>query len=626
VQTDPVSTRDHVATVPPPPEDPTLLTRLFGIDLRSLALFRVVIGSIVFLDLISRSRYLVAHYTDAGVIPRDALYVYLLRPTQWSVHLLSGSAAYQAFLFVAAAVCALAMIFGYRTRWAVILTWLFSVSLQYRNPMVNNSGDALLRVLLFWSMFLPLGARFSFDSAVNNSPRPKPVSVLSIATAALLLQTCIVYWFTAALKDDVIWRADHSAVYYALSIEQFVTPFGKLFYPYPDLMKLMTIFTLYLEIIGPSIVFLPFLTGPIRVAVILAFFGLHLGFGTFMRLGFFPWISAASWLPFVPTWFWEHLFHRLRTPERLGLRLYFDGDCGFCKRMALVVRTFFLLPETPILPAQSDPSIHEDMRKHNSWVVIDHRGRRAFKFEAFIVICRHSPLARWIAPLFAFPPFARIGKFVYETVASNRDKTGFVVRFLQPRPLSLELPGPAAIAVGFLLAYTLLWNIRTLDYHRYKVLLPPWASSIGYITALEQRWSMFAPYPLMNDGWYVIPARLHDGREVDIFRDGQPLDWEKPEWVVDDYPSQRWRKYHMNLVLDRFDPLRRPYAQYRCWDWNRRHPYDEQIDGLDVYFMLEWTRPNYETGPVEKVLLYSHQYVAPDAREDAAPAPPLDLS
>lgn len=597
-----------------------ILANLFAIDLRSLALFRVTIGTIILIDLFSRARYLTAHYTDRGVLPRADLYFSLLQPWQWSVHLLSGSAAWQVFLFVIAGICALAMIFGYRTRWAVFFTWVLAASVQYRNPMVNNSGDMLLRVLLFWSLWLPLGARYSIDAAVNSREAPPPTSVSNMATAALLLQTCMVYWFTAALKDHLIWRVDHSAVYYALSIEQFIRPLGKWLYGFPDLLPVLTIFTLYLEIIGPALAFLPFWTGPLRVLVILAFFGLHLAFGVTMSLGCFPWISAASWLPFVPTWFWEKLFARLRTPRRLGLRIYYDGDCGFCKRMARLVRTFFLLPETPLIPAQSDPSIHADMKSQNSWVIVDADGNRTFKFQAFLTLCRHSPVAFWIVPLLALPPCAWFGRRVYETIASNRDKTGPIVHFLDPRPLNVELPRPANALLGFLLGYVILWNVRTMDYEKYVGFLPAWTDPIGYSTTLAQRWDMFAPYPLTDDGWFVIPARLHNGREVDVFRGGRDLSWDKPAWVVYDYPSDRWRKFHMNLSREPYKGARKPYAEYLCWDWNRRHPYDEKLDGLDIYYMLELTLPDYATQPVRARLLHAHHNVP-----GSGPLPPMPV-
>lgn len=585
--------------------DGNTLSQLFGIDLRSLALFRVCLGTIVLLDLFSRARYLTAHYTDRGVMPRDALDAWLLHPAQWTFHALSGSAAWQVLLFLVAGAFAVGMILGWRTRWMVFFTWLFAASLQYRNPMINNSGDQLLRLLLFWSVFLPLGAKYSIDAAVNPEPQRMPKRVTNMATFAVLMQVCFVYWFTAALKSHPIWVSEFSAVYYALSIEQFVTPLGKLIYPYAGLMQALTVFTLYLEIIGPALAFLPVWTGPVRIVVILLFFALHAGFGLTMRLGFFPWISAASWLVFLPSSFWDRLFAWLRTPSRLGLKVYYDGDCGFCKRGARLLHTFLLLPETPLLPAQSDATVHETMVKHHSWVVTDAKGHRHVKFDAFLAVLRQSPVAFWLAPLLALPPVAALGRRFYEFVAANRHRTDVIVSFLTPRLISVDLPKPVNVAAGLLLLYVLVWNVRTLAPDRLETVLPRWTDPLGRVTTLAQDWDMFAPYPWSDDGWFVIVGKLIDGREVDVFRGGAPVSWEKPEWVVDDYPSQRWRKYHMNLSRDSYAGLRRPYAEYLKWKWNRTHDDGEQLTGLTIYFMREWTRPEYETAPIEKARLDS---------------------
>ena len=46
---------------------------LFGADLRSLAAFRVVLASLVLVDLATRATDFYAHYTDTGILPRTVL-------------------------------------------------------------------------------------------------------------------------------------------------------------------------------------------------------------------------------------------------------------------------------------------------------------------------------------------------------------------------------------------------------------------------------------------------------------------------------------------------------------------------------------------------------------------------
>ncbi|HBY80263.1 MAG TPA: hypothetical protein DEG47_25360, partial [Cyanobacteria bacterium UBA11148] len=92
------------------------LEELFGLDLRSLAVFRIGLGLLLIIDLIDRSRDLNAHYTDFGILPRAPLIEKFLNPWFWSVHVFSGQALFQGILFVIAGLIALLLLIGYRTR------------------------------------------------------------------------------------------------------------------------------------------------------------------------------------------------------------------------------------------------------------------------------------------------------------------------------------------------------------------------------------------------------------------------------------------------------------------------------------------------------------------------------
>ena len=127
------------------------IDELFGVDLRALAVFRIAMGLVTAADLIIRSRHLFTHYTDQGILPRVALIEKFMPLTDFSFHLFMGTVGGQAFLFLIAGILSLLLIVGYKTRLVTFLSWVFLISLQNRNPMVNHSGDVMLRLLYFWS-------------------------------------------------------------------------------------------------------------------------------------------------------------------------------------------------------------------------------------------------------------------------------------------------------------------------------------------------------------------------------------------------------------------------------------------------------------------------------------------
>lgn len=299
------------------------LTEIFGADLRSLATLRIVLGVLVLVDLAIRSADLVAHYTDAGVMPRVALEppdpllfpqaLPMISPWAFSLNTFSGGLLLQALMFVVGAVAAVALLAGYRTRVASVVVWVALLSIQQRNPLILTSGDILLRMLLFWAMFLPLGAIWSVDRLRGAVVGRLSMRYFSLATVALFLQIALIYWFTALLKTGPEWRTDFSALYYALSLDQVTRPFGQFLLDFPTLLTVMTAATILLEIVGPFLLFSPFFTGPVRTAGILAFMGLHFGIFLTMDIGLFPFISAFCMVCFLPSWFWNEVVPKLRA-------------------------------------------------------------------------------------------------------------------------------------------------------------------------------------------------------------------------------------------------------------------------------------------------------------------------
>ena len=158
---------------------------IFGADLRSLAALRIVLALIVLLDLFGRAQNLRAHYSDDGVLSRRLL-IEELNEWRWSVNLANGTLAFQTLAFAVAAVAAVGMLLGYRTRLMTIIVWVMVVSIQVRNPMVLSGADTLLRLLLFWSMFLPLGAWWSIDRQRKGTLAYRSMQFLSMGTVGFL--------------------------------------------------------------------------------------------------------------------------------------------------------------------------------------------------------------------------------------------------------------------------------------------------------------------------------------------------------------------------------------------------------------------------------------------------------
>ena len=576
-----------------------VVDRLFGVDTRSLALFRVGLSLVLLDELTVRARNLTAFYTDQGVMPRGFITENTQNVWSFSLHLASGSVYFEALLFFCALSAAVALFLGYKTRLATFISWLLLASLYVRNPEVQSSGDILMLMLLFWGLFLPLNLHWSVDRARATNGAAVPLRVLSTATAAVLVQAALVYLFASLLKTGEPWH-NGTAVWLALNWDQGTTALGRAMLGFPWLLALLTPVVLWFELLAPIALFIPFYTPVVRLVVIPLLVLMHLSFAALMVLATFPFVSIVSVIPFLPTRFWQ-LFGGGRSE---GITIFYDGGCSFCKTTVLLIRTFFILPRVKVSAVQEDAEAEALMKQQNSWVV-QVEGDAYTRAAALKVLLHASPILWPFHYLFGFKAFLRLSDKVYGLIAAHRPGASRVGSWFQPRPLRWKLPWAGQVAAGLLLVYVVMWNVAGYR----NVAAPFW--QVANVLQIHQSWGMFAPYPKVDDGWFVVPAVLRDGERIDVFRavisgDGEKMTWDKPASVAARFPNVQWRKYLENLVAKE-DPGRyRNFAIYLYNAWNKSQPKSRELVRLDVYYLVE----NSErlSSPPEKIHLWEHHF------------------
>src|SRR5690349_10314152 len=129
---------------------------LAKLDLRSLALTRFLLGLLAFIDILNRFSQIDDFYSDKGIIPRWLLLQSFEIKWRMSLLLLNGSTVFAWALGIVGLIAALFYCFGMRTRFSNIVVWIVLMSFHARFPEVNHGGDNLLRLMLFWSIFLPM--------------------------------------------------------------------------------------------------------------------------------------------------------------------------------------------------------------------------------------------------------------------------------------------------------------------------------------------------------------------------------------------------------------------------------------------------------------------------------------
>ena len=288
------------------------------IDLRSLGVFRVLLGALLLGDCFERWPNIEAFYTSGGV------FAGLDRPTGPLTLLESFRTLTQAQgFFIFSAVCYALLLVGYRTRLFHVLSFVCFMSIVNRTLLVRAGDDLVLASMLMWTIFLPMGGRFSLDALQGrNVARPDHLGGYNLAAFCAVAQIGIIYFCTAFAKSGAMWW-DGTAIYYALQLDQFTRELGHFVAGLPMyVIKPMTWATLAVEILALPMMLSPFFQPYLRRSIVVALCLLHLGIALTMTLDFFAVKMIATFALLVRPEDWRLIGDAgARVGESLGRRV-----------------------------------------------------------------------------------------------------------------------------------------------------------------------------------------------------------------------------------------------------------------------------------------------------------------
>ena len=573
----------------------------FAVDLRSLALARVCFALILLYDcLITLPSDVRTFFSDEGILDRNtALFFHLTRNT-YSLNMLSGEIWFQYLLLALQVLFALMLLFGYKTRTATILSWLLLSSQYARNFLLLSNAELLSRTLLLWSIFIPWGHRWSVDAALASSttrqisndknPLTLPQWFFSVGTMLFLAQGYIMYFMTAALKNGRAWK-EGEAVMMVLGYESMILPAGKvlreILSELPLLNNFLTYSTLVIEFVVPVALVIPLFNWRTRIVAIILMTSLHLGISLTILVGLFTPFCLTFWIATLPPSFWNFLASKADQEKISRTTIFYDGKCGFCKKMVYILRGFLCVEDARILPAESDEKAASTMELKNSWVIRDSEGTDNIKFSAFLVLLSISPLAKLLYRPFSTQFVRKIGDYIYRLTSNNRKLLSTVTRPIQARMLPVTFYSGKWTNFLLLPFFFILidMNIRTHSYFFvYKDIYPTVlykADKFAQTMLYRQKWNMFSPKPATGTYWISLKTELENGRIIDLMRDGSEYSEEKPKLISAMYPSSRWFKL--------FEKLRNKYSKgakstllYFCREQNRDAALGEKAVNIEM--------------------------------------------
>lgn len=197
------------------------------------------------------------------------------------------------------------LMLGIATRLSAIATWLLSMSFANSNPYLDNAGDTIRLILLFYLMLCPSGAAWSIDALFAR--RQGPVYVHPWVLRVIFVQMIFIYFMNGLYKLFGANWIEGSSLYYVLG-DVCLARFSQVMLPVPYfLTRIMTWSVLAWEVGFPLLVIFKW---PRRFALVMGVM-FHLGIFATMELGGFVPYALCMYVPLLP---WEWLAAR-RTEE-----------------------------------------------------------------------------------------------------------------------------------------------------------------------------------------------------------------------------------------------------------------------------------------------------------------------
>lgn len=205
--------------------------------------------------------------------------------------------------FLLLGVAGLALLLGWHSRIAAIVTLYLYISLVSTNPVAYDQTDNAFRILLFYFCFTDMSARWSLDArrrARLNGATPAgrwlpawfPTILHNGGVIAVALQLFIIYGVAGLAKVAGSQWADGTAIYYPLQLD-FLNP-------WPGLAELVTANALVVNIITYISVYIEvffafmMLTRWTRIIALTGIVGMHVGIAVLMGLPFFSLAMVAA--------------------------------------------------------------------------------------------------------------------------------------------------------------------------------------------------------------------------------------------------------------------------------------------------------------------------------------------
>lgn len=288
-----------------------LFRNIYGLDVRSINLFRVALGVVMIGQIVG---YVLLNFKsmfspETGVLGNGFATEYIATYTgpEWlfAIDSDTGMLAFIAIRILFLILFAIGAFPRVAALGSAVLLWLF----QIRYNVLFLGWEMFAAVLISFSVFLPW----------NRKPTEKEMEWRSPLAFVTLFQIGFIYFYNGISKNGDKWM-DGTAVRFFLAEFDKARPLAHSVIQIDWLTTFLTYYTLVMEVGVLLLLFAPFRSRKLRYISAFLILTLHWGIDLMVDVGFFKWYATCIAILLLPDSFWLKVpasFLRIITPIRV---------------------------------------------------------------------------------------------------------------------------------------------------------------------------------------------------------------------------------------------------------------------------------------------------------------------
>lgn len=284
------------------------MKKIYGLDVRSLTLFRVLLASFVALEFVFYvlNNFSEIYSPETGILGNAYAKEYIEYYKGFTGIFFIQSDFYMICFIGLIILIMMLLAIGFYPRIMAIIGVFLLYLFFNRYSVLYFGWEMYASVLLFWLIFIPTGSisdiNAPFDSRNNNFEWRSPVAFV------FLFQIGFIYFYNGISKNGDVWMSG-KAVESFLSESDKLTALGIWFKSISSnaLNSFLTYWVLFVELIIIFILFIPTRATFFRYLAAILIFSLHWGIALVADVGHFKYIAIAVSVALLPSHFWNRV-------------------------------------------------------------------------------------------------------------------------------------------------------------------------------------------------------------------------------------------------------------------------------------------------------------------------------